>query len=53
MTANNQHYCSACSSDPEIAQELLNVGTPVWFYAAPAYWNNTVYFWDSNDVLKA
>ena len=53
MTTNNQHYCSGCTSDPEIVQEILNAGNAVWLYAAPAYWNNTVYFWGSNDVLKA
>ena len=53
MTTNNQHYCSGCSSDPEIVQEILNAGAPEWLFAAPAYWNNTVYFWGSNDVLKA
>jgi Bacterial Ig-like domain (group 2) len=53
MTTNNQHYCSGCTSDPEIVQEFLNVGVPVWQFATPAYWNNTVYIWGSNDVLKA
>ncbi len=55
MTTNNQHYCAGCTSDPEIVQEILNVngaGNP-WLWATPAYWNNTVYFWGSNDVLKA
>jgi len=53
MTTNNQHYCSGCTSDPEIVQEIPNAGAAVWLFSAPAYWNNTVYFWGSNDVLKA
>ena len=53
MTNNNKHYCSGCTSDPEIVREILNAGTLPWLWAAPAYWNNTVYFWGSNDVLKA
>jgi Legume lectin domain/Chitobiase/beta-hexosaminidase C-terminal domain/Bacterial Ig-like domain (group 2) len=53
MTTNNQHYCSGCTSDPEIVQEFLKVGVPEWLFAAPAYWNNTVYIWGSNDVLQA
>jgi hypothetical protein len=53
MTTNNQHYCSGCSSDPEIVQEFLNAGNPVWVFSAPAYFNNTVYIWGSVDVLKA
>jgi hypothetical protein len=53
MTTNNQHYCSGCTSDPEIVQEILNAGNLLWLWAAPAYWNNTVYFWGRNDVLKA
>ena len=53
MTANNQHYCSGCGSDTEIVQEFLRAGVPIWLYAAPAYWNNTVYIWGTSDVLKA
>ncbi len=53
MTTNNQHYCAGCTSDPEIVQEILNAGNVVWLYAAPTYFNNMVYFWGSNDVLKA
>ena len=53
MTTNNQHYCSGCTSDPEIVPEILHAGNVTWLWAAPAYFNNTVYFWGSNDVLKA
>src|ERR1700730_15709493 len=54
MTTNNQHYCgSGCTSDPEIVQEIQNAGVAVWLFSTPAYWNNTVYFWGTSDVLKA
>ena len=52
MTTNNQHYCSGCTSDPEIIQEI-HIGNQQWLWAMPAYWNSTVYFWGSNDVLRA
>ena len=51
MTTNNTHYCSGCSSDPEIVQEL-QVGSSRMF-GTPAYWNNTVYFGAEHDRLKA
>ncbi len=52
MTAGNEHYCSGCSSDPQILQELQNVlGGGMW--ASPAYWNGNVYFWGQGDVLEA
>jgi Chitobiase/beta-hexosaminidase C-terminal domain/Legume lectin domain/Immunoglobulin domain len=52
MTTNNTHYCSGCSSDSEIVQELTSaVGGGIW--SMPAYWNNNVYFWGTNDFLKA
>jgi hypothetical protein len=48
------HYCSSCSSsDTQIAQEIQNAGVAPWLFSVPAYWNNNVYFWGSNDVLKA
>jgi hypothetical protein len=53
MTTNNQHYCAGCMSDTEIVQEIQNAGVAVWLFSTPAYWNNTVYFCGSNDVLKA
>jgi hypothetical protein len=40
-------------SDTEIVQEIQNAGVAVWLFSTPAYWNNTVYFCGSNDVLKA
>ncbi len=52
MTENNQHYCSGCTSDPEIVQEILNAGTPTWLMAAPAYWNGNVYFCAFNNPLE-
>jgi hypothetical protein len=53
LTTNNRHYCGGCGSDPEIVQEIQNAGGVIWEFATPAYWNNTIYFWGSNDVLKA
>ena len=53
MTTNNEHYCSGCTSDPEIVQEILHAGNVGWLWATPAFYNNTVYFWGQNDVLKA
>ena len=51
MTKNNQHYCSGCSSDAEIVQELPSAVGGMW--SMPAYWNGTVYFWGADDALKA
>jgi hypothetical protein len=53
MTTNDQHYCSGCGSDPEIAQEILDAGTPSWLMAGIAYWNGTVYFGAFNNPLQA
>ncbi|HEV3482501.1 MAG TPA: chitobiase/beta-hexosaminidase C-terminal domain-containing protein, partial [Candidatus Acidoferrales bacterium] len=55
LTVNNSHYCSSnCNNtDPEIVQEIQKVGSIAWMFGMPAYWNNTVYFWGSNDVLRA
>jgi hypothetical protein len=50
MTAGNEHYCSGCSSDPQILQELQGVLGGMW--ASPAYWNGNVYFWGQGDVLE-
>jgi len=54
MTVNNQHYCSGCTSDPQIVQES-NAGQIAGngLFGTPMYWNNTIYFWGSGDVLKA
>ena len=52
LTTNNTHYCSGCTSDTEIVQELTSaVGGGLW--SMPAYWNNNVYFWGVNDFLRA
>src|SRR5438445_10694408 len=45
------HYCSGCARDSQIVQELPSALTSN--FSAPAYWNNTVYFWAENDVLRA
>src|SRR4029077_1493944 len=50
MTKLNQHYCSGCSSDTQIVQELPSAVGEMW--AMPAYWNGNVYFWGQGDVLK-
>jgi hypothetical protein len=50
MTTNNSHYCSGCANDPEIIAESSSVGG---MFNGPAYWNNTLYFWGVNDVLKS
>src|SRR5882762_6265821 len=54
MTRNNQHYCNGCSSDTQVVQES-SVGQIAGggLYGTPTYWNNTVYFWGSGDVLRA
>jgi hypothetical protein len=52
LTANNQHYCSNCTSDPQVVQELPQViSGGMW--SMPAYWNGNVYFWGSGDSLSA
>jgi hypothetical protein len=55
MTTNDQHYCSNCSNDPQIVEELPY--TLAGLFGMPAYWNNTVYFWGSyfgvSDALQA
>jgi hypothetical protein len=52
MTVNNQHFCSGCSSDTQIVQEVPHpLADQMW--SSPTYWNNTVYLWASNDTLKA
>lgn len=47
---NMGHFCSGCTSDTNIVQELVNgaTNTPV-----PVYWNKTVYVRGDADVLKA
>ena len=50
MTTGNTHYCDKCGSDPEIIEEAGTVGG---MFNLPAYWNHTLYFWGTNDVLKS
>jgi hypothetical protein len=58
MTTNNSHYCSGCSNDPEIIEEsgipaVGSSGGQGGMFNIAAYWNNTLYFWGVNDVLKS
>lgn len=51
MTINNQHFCNGCNSDTNILQEIPAAVGGMW--SMPAFWNNNVYFWGTNDTLKA
>jgi hypothetical protein len=52
LTAGNQHFCSGCKSDTQIVQALPGaIFGGVW--GAPAYWNQTLYFSGSGDVVRA
>jgi hypothetical protein len=59
MTTNNSHYCSGCPNDPEIIEESGSsaVGSGgiggFGMFNIAAYWNNTLYFWGVQDVLKS
>jgi hypothetical protein len=58
MTTNNSHYCSGCTIDPEIIEEsgipaVGSSGGQGGMFNIAAYWNNTLYFWGVNDVLKS
>ena len=56
MTTNNSHYCSGCPNDPEIIEEsaIATVGVNGFGLSnIAAYWNNTLYFWGVQDVLKS
>ena len=55
MTTNNSHYCSGCTNDPEIIEEsgTNTVGTEIGMFNTAAYWNDTLYFWGVQDVLKS
>jgi len=57
MTTNNSHNCPAptCTSDPEIIEETGRnaVGIGEGMFNIGAYWNNTLYFWGVQDVLKS
>jgi len=55
MTANNVHYVgkSTCTTqDPEILEESAS-GAVGGMWSMPAYWNGTLYYWGSGDVLKS
>jgi hypothetical protein len=52
LVGNGPHFCNGCSSDTQIVQEVSNpVADKMW--SSPAYWNNTIYLWATNDTLKA
>jgi hypothetical protein len=50
--AREKSLCSGCSNDPEIIAES-NPGTVGGVWSMPAFWNDTLYFWGSGDVLKS
>ncbi len=52
LTTGNSHYCSGCTNDPEIIEESAS-GAIGRVFGMPAYWNNNIYFWGVNDVLKS
>ena len=55
MTAKNVHYVgkSDCTTDdPEILEESAS-GAVGGMWSMPAYWNSTLYYWGSGDVLKS
>jgi len=55
MTAKNIHYVgkSTCTTqDPEILEESAS-GAVGGMWSMPAYWNSTLYYWGSGDVLKS
>jgi hypothetical protein len=55
MTAKNVHYVgkSTCTTqDPEILEESAS-GAVGGMWSIPAYWNSTLYYWGSGDVLKS
>jgi hypothetical protein len=55
MTAKNVHYVgkSTCTTqDPEILEESAS-GAVGGMWSMPAYWNSTLYYWGSGDVLKS
>ena len=47
---NMRHYCSGCSSDTQIVQELPGALAGQW--GAPAYWNGNLYFGSSSQITK-
>ena len=53
MTTNNSHYCSGCTTDPEIIEETGINAVHSGMFNIAAYWNNTLYLWGVNDILKS
>ena len=54
MTTTPAHYNSVTNcqiSDPEIIEASNSATGGIW--GAPAYWNNTIYYWGNGDVLKS
>jgi len=45
------HYCSGCSHDTQIVQEIPS--GVIKNFSAPAFWNNRVYFGGAGDHIKA
>jgi Chitobiase/beta-hexosaminidase C-terminal domain len=55
MTTTPAHYNSVANCqvlDPEII-EASNAGAIGGIWGAPAYWNNSIYYWGNGDVLKS
>lgn len=44
-------YCSGCSTDVNIVQELPGAVGGIW--GGPAFWNNNIYFGGKSDHVKA
>jgi len=42
------HFCSSCTSDTQIVQEIPQAVHGMW--SMPAYWNGMAYFWGSGDI---
>jgi outer membrane protein assembly factor BamB len=53
FTANNQHYCSNCSSDPQIVQEFHGDANGNTLFGTPAFWNGTVFVGVDHNSLDA
>ena len=53
MTSSNLHYCSGCSSDPEIVEGFSIGGNINPMYSIPAYWNGRVYMGAAYESLMA
>lgn len=49
MASNNEHYCSGCTSNPQIVEEVL--GATGYFFSTPTYWNENVYLWGTSNAL--